>query len=67
MGLFEKRRCKNFFSFIQKFDINDPKTHNKMDVKKTPMKAVLQHFELEDNTIDFIGHAVALNTNDLYL
>lgn len=38
-----------------------------MDLKKTPMKNILSSFELEDNTIDFIGHAVALYTNDLYL
>lgn len=31
------------------------------------MKALLNKFELEPNTIDFIGHAVALYPNDLFL
>jgi Rab GDP dissociation inhibitor len=27
MGLFEKRRCKKFFTFVQNFEPNNPKTH----------------------------------------
>jgi Rab GDP dissociation inhibitor len=26
MGILEKRRCKNFFIYVQNFNINDPKT-----------------------------------------
>jgi Rab GDP dissociation inhibitor len=32
-----------------------------------PFKTVVSKFDLEDNTIDFIGHAVALYTNDNFL
>jgi Rab GDP dissociation inhibitor len=38
-----------------------------MDLTKVPFSAVLKKFELEPNTIDFIGHAVALYTNDNFL
>ena len=31
------------------------------------MKDVFKKFKLEDNTIDFLGHAVALYTNDQFL
>lgn len=31
------------------------------------MKDVFKKFKLEDNTIDFLGHAVALNRDDVYL
>jgi Rab GDP dissociation inhibitor len=31
------------------------------------MKAVFKKFKLEDNTIDFIGHAVSMHINDGYL
>jgi Rab GDP dissociation inhibitor len=31
------------------------------------MRDVFKKFKLEDNTIDFLGHAVALYTNDDYL
>jgi len=67
MGLFEKRRCKNFFQFIQKYNPNDPKTWEKLDLKKAPFGDLIKHFELEPNTTDFIGHAVALYTNDDFL
>lgn len=32
-----------------------------------PFKTIVSKFDLEDNTIDFIGHAVALYTNDNFL
>jgi len=32
-----------------------------------PFKNIVAKFDLEDNTIDFIGHAVALYTNDDFL
>lgn len=31
------------------------------------MKDVFKKFKLEENTIDFLGHSVALYTNDSYL
>mmetsp|Transcript_10313 Transcript_10313/g.1619 ORF Transcript_10313/g.1619 Transcript_10313/m.1619 type:complete len:96 (+) Transcript_10313:468-755(+) len=31
------------------------------------MAAIFKKYELEPNTIDFIGHAVALNSDDSYL
>jgi Rab GDP dissociation inhibitor len=36
-------------------------------MKKVPMSAIFKHYELEKNTIDFIGHAVALYFNDEFL
>lgn len=36
-------------------------------MNKVPMANVLKYYELEKNTIDFIGHAVALYTNDDFL
>lgn len=32
-----------------------------------PFKTLVKKFDLEDNTVDFIGHAVALFTNDDFL
>jgi len=32
-----------------------------------PFSALMKKYELEPNTIDFIGHAVALYTNDNFL
>jgi Rab GDP dissociation inhibitor len=38
-----------------------------MDLKKVNFSTVVKKFELSPNTLDFIGHAVALYTNDDYL
>lgn len=66
MGLFEKRRCQKFLEAVQNFEENDPKTHSGIKLN-APAKEMLAKYELEDNTIDFIGHAVALYTNDNFL
>jgi len=67
MGLWEKKRCRNFFIFIAEVDSEDESTWKKMDLRKQPMKDVFKKYKLEDNTIDFIGHAVAMFNNDEYL
>ena len=64
MGMFEKRRCKKFFKFVQNYDENDSKTHKGLDLKRVPLKEVLASFSLEENTVDFIVHAIALYTSD---
>jgi len=38
-----------------------------MDLKKNTIKEVFDHFGLKPDTIDFIGHAMALRDNDSYL
>jgi Rab GDP dissociation inhibitor len=67
MGLWEKKRCKNFFVYIQNVESNDKKTWGDIDIRTQPMKDVFKKFKLEDNTVDFIGHAVAMHINDDYL
>jgi len=68
MGLFEKRRCQKFLVFVQDFEKDDPKTHNKLDLsKKTPRELMSKEFSLEPDTIDFLGHSLALYLDDDYL
>ncbi|KAF9127714.1 Rab GDP dissociation inhibitor alpha [Mortierella sp. 14UC] len=67
MGLFEKRRAKKFFEFVQNYKADDPSTHQGMDINITPMDNVYKFFGLEAGTIDFIGHALALHLEDSYL
>jgi Rab GDP dissociation inhibitor len=42
-------------------------TWKDIDVKKQPTSAIFKKFSLAENTIDFMGHAVALHLNDNYL
>lgn len=67
MGMFEKRRCKKFFTFVQEFEESNPKTHQGYDLQRMTMKELFTKFGLEDDTIDFIGHSLALHVNDEYL
>ena len=64
MGLWEKKRCRNIFLYFAQVDVNDPSTWQKTDIKKQSMREIFAKFGLEENTIDFIGHAVALYPND---
>ncbi|KAI6701616.1 hypothetical protein NL676_015940 [Syzygium grande] len=67
MGLFEKRRARKFFIYVQDFEENDPKSHEGLDLSKVTAREVISKYGLEDDTIDFIGHALALHIDDSYL
>jgi len=67
MGILEKRRCQKFLEYVGEWEEENPKTHQGMDLKKNTIKEVFDHFGLKPDTIDFIGHAMALRANDSYL
>ena len=67
MSLFEKRRVANLYKYVSSVDPNDPKTWGKLDLKKQTMKEVFDHYGIEDSSIDFLGHAVALHYNDAFM
>jgi len=66
LGLLEKRRAKKFFVFAQEYNIADPATHQGVS-PNTPMSEVFVKFGLAADTIDFVGHALALHRDDDYL
>ncbi|KAH9657767.1 Guanosine nucleotide diphosphate dissociation inhibitor [Citrus sinensis] len=67
MGLFEKRRARKFFIYVQEYEEDDPKSHEGLDLNKVTAREIISKYGLEDDTIDFIGHALALHINDSYL
>ncbi|XP_031780745.1 rab GDP dissociation inhibitor beta isoform X2 [Nasonia vitripennis] len=67
MGIFEKRRFKNFLLWVQNMQEDDPKTWDNFDPFKNPMSALYSKFNLDKNTQDFTGHALALYRNDEYI
>ncbi|KAK4799517.1 hypothetical protein SAY86_024882 [Trapa natans] len=67
MGLFEKRRARKFFIYVQDFEENDPKSQEGLDLHKVTARELISKYGLEDDTIDFIGHALALHIDDKYL
>lgn len=60
MGLFEKRRFRNFLMWVQNMQEDDPKTWDGFDPFKNNMSALYNKFSLDKNTQDFTGHALAL-------
>ncbi|PKA51934.1 hypothetical protein AXF42_Ash008163 [Apostasia shenzhenica] len=67
MGLFEKRRARKLFIYVQDYDESDPKSHEGLDLNKVSTKEVFEKYGLDENTVDFIGHALALHRDDGYL
>lgn len=67
MGMFEKRRFRNFLIYVQDFNPEDPKTWKDFDPKTQNMQALYEKFGLDKNTQDFTGHALALHRDDDYL
>ncbi|KAL5209244.1 hypothetical protein ABZP36_004867 [Zizania latifolia] len=67
MGLFEKRRARKFFIYVQDYEEEDPKSHEGLDLHKVTTREVISKYGLEDDTVDFIGHALALHRDDSYL
>ncbi|KAF2902296.1 hypothetical protein ILUMI_03890 [Ignelater luminosus] len=67
MGMFEKRRFRNFLIYVQDFDGQDPRTWKDFDANTQNMQALYEKFGLDKNTQDFTGHALALYRDDDYL
>ena len=66
MDNLEKKRCQNFFTFVQDYDKNDIETYEGYDLN-IPFKELVKRFELKEDTINFIGHTIALYTDNNYL
>lgn len=66
MGLMEKRRFKNFLQFVQEYSEDNPQTWKNVDPKNTTTEQVYQSYGLDQNTCDFVGHALALYRDDEY-
>lgn len=79
MGILEKRKFKNMLEWIQKYDEKNPATHvdpssggwfsdsTTMDISKITAAQFYSKFGVDDNTVDYTGHALALYLNDEYL
>lgn len=58
---------KNFLEYITKYDEEIVATHKGFDFDKQNMDELYTYYGLESGTKDFIGHAMALWSNDDYL
>eukprot|EP00928_Gymnodinium_smaydae_P050350 TRINITY_DN3390_c0_g1_i1.p2 TRINITY_DN3390_c0_g1~~TRINITY_DN3390_c0_g1_i1.p2 ORF type:complete len:456 (+),score=115.91 TRINITY_DN3390_c0_g1_i1:80-1447(+) len=67
MGILEKPRFINFVQYVSNWNPQDQSTWQGVDPRRHTMKQVYEKFGLQESTIDFVGHAVALQPNDDYL
>eukprot|EP00758_Cryptobia_borreli_P008140 Tbor_TRINITY_DN5360_c2_g4::TRINITY_DN5360_c2_g4_i1::g.4155::m.4155/K17255/GDI1_2; Rab GDP dissociation inhibitor len=67
MGFFEKRSAASFFSFMSNYDPEKPETHKGYNLHEITMNELFKKFKLGNDTIDFVGHTVALHTSEDYL
>jgi len=67
MGLLEKRRFKKFLEFTASFEPGKGTNYKGADPDRVTMRELFKKFSLEDGTIEFSGHALALHLNDQYL
>lgn len=67
MGFFQKRKFQSFLQWANNYEANDPKSFDGVDVNKTTTKQLYDKFGLDENTTQFIGHAMALHLDDSYL
>lgn len=67
MGMFEKRRFRNFLVYVQDYMEQDPRTWKDFDAQNQNMTELYEKFGLDKNTQDFTGHALALYRDDDYL
>jgi Rab GDP dissociation inhibitor len=66
MGLMEKRRFRNFVAWASDYDAKNQGTRKGI-APTAPMKDAFDKYGLDQNTIDFIGHALALYRDDKYI
>jgi Rab GDP dissociation inhibitor len=69
MGLFEKKRLRNFYIYLDKLNLEDTKTWGDNDLRNMTMEALFKKFSLEENTVDNDLHKEALGYTeaDLYV
>ncbi|KAJ2819253.1 Rab GDP dissociation inhibitor alpha, partial [Coemansia sp. 'formosensis'] len=66
VGLLQKPRARTFFNFLKNWREDDPRTHEGLDLNKDSMAKVYANFSLNEDTQEFIGHAMALHLDDKY-
>ena len=67
MGIFEKRRFRNFLQYAQEIKVEDQKTWKNFDIQNDTMQKCFEKFGVDSNTSEFTGHALALHLDDKFV
>ncbi|KAJ2719174.1 Rab GDP dissociation inhibitor alpha [Coemansia sp. Benny D115] len=66
LGFFQKKKAHSFFEFLKSWYPKCPSVHEGLDFDKITMADLYKHFGLNEDTQEFIGHAMALHMDDKY-
>jgi len=67
MGLFEKRRFRQFLLYINDYDETKPETHDGRDLTKMTMRELYTDFGLIEATHQFISHSMCLQLDEKHM
>jgi Rab GDP dissociation inhibitor len=67
MGMFQKLRFRSLLKYIAEWEETKPDTWQGKDMTKCSAKELFDWFKIDENTVSFTGHAIALYDNDAYL
>lgn len=67
VGVMQKMKLKSFLSFLAKYDPAVPSTHAGYDLASLTFQQLVDKFGLDKDCTEFIGHAMALQSDDDYL
>ncbi|KAJ2760421.1 Rab GDP dissociation inhibitor alpha [Coemansia sp. BCRC 34490] len=66
VGFMQKLKARSFFEYLREWRETDPATHKGLDLDRMTMSQVYDHFGLNEDTQEFIGHAMALHLDEKY-
>uniref|UniRef100_A0A0V0J8Z9 Rab GDP dissociation inhibitor n=1 Tax=Schistocephalus solidus TaxID=70667 RepID=A0A0V0J8Z9_SCHSO len=66
MGIFEKRRFRKLLIYADQVEEDKKSTWNNIELDKCTIMKVYDHFGVDSNTQDFIGHAICLHQSEDY-
>jgi Rab GDP dissociation inhibitor len=67
MGLFEKRRFRNFLLYVEQYKTDDAATHQDKDLTIMTMRQLYTDFGLLPETHQFISHAMCLQLDESHM
>lgn len=67
MGLFEKRRFRQFLIYMDQYKLEDPSTHQGKDLTTMTMRQLYDAFGLVPDTQQFISHAMCLQLDEVHM
>lgn len=71
MGLFEKRRARKFFIYVQDYEENDPKSHEGLDLNKVTARDVISYISFSSSSpfplADFLLYTISPYRLTFYL